>query len=1056
IGMVLESKPLDRRGLIEEAARISLFKSRRRAAQMKLELSQQNLARLDDILHEVDRQLNSLQRQAARARSYYRMRERLRGVLRLKLALEFQRLEGLLDAHEAKLARVRCRESELTDRIRALESELRTLHEGLASREEHLESLRQEQSEVALLLDRARNQKAHLEQQAELVRQRLQALLVEEERLEARGLEATGEQEELQSRQGLLERDISALEQALHQQQTVLEESQAAIAECERHREQLHRRSLVRAGELAEVRNRRAQWSERAVRVAGEMEKRRGEHARLSQEIVSLEERRRSVADQGAQLSRQLEAARNEVASKSQVLALLEQQRGIQELELEKVEGRRASLGHRLASLDEIESRRAHYAEGVQKFLAGNRESRAVRSAGTLAELVEADPQYEPVIESFLNDQLQYIVVEDLDEALKGLHQVKDLNAGRCTFFSLSGLGAARGNGQRLHLQPNGNGVIGYLTDLLRMDGRIKEAFERALPEVASTVVVANLEVALNLATQHPDATYLTLSGETLLPTGLLSGLGDVKRSSGLLSVKREKRNLAEQLEQARADVVECRRRRDELEEQWESCRSEMESLKAEVHRTEVEAARVEQWLAQVASELHREVQARETVDQELRQLQREAEECRQGLDETTRGLAVLEDSGGDPERALEELLQRSTQLRVHHQGLAAGLTEVRSRLAAQAERLKGLSSDQARIAREIQELGARRLRNREESAALEQRLKEAQEASRELVRQIGEEEQRVPSLRAQLEELEATRDRFRHKIRETEDALSSSREELHACVEERSSGDVERARCENDLEHLRRQGLEEFQTELEAIREQVAEQLPAADAARVDEEHEILKNKLQHFGAINMRALEEYQELEGRRQFLAQQQNDLLQSMADTKRAIAEINQRSLERFQEAFQQINLHFQELFKILFGGGECRLRLMDEEDPLESGIDIEAQPPGKRLQNLLLLSGGEKALTAIALLLAIFKFRPSPFCVLDEVDAPLDDTNVQRFTDIVSQMSQQTQFVVITHNKKTMTVVQSLYGITMEEPGVSTVVSVRFQKPEGWETGRMEG
>ena len=218
-------------------------------------------------------------------------------------------------------------------------------------------------------------------------------------------------------------------------------------------------------------------------------------------------------------------------------------------------------------------------------------------------------------------------------------------------------------------------------------------------------------------------------------------------------------------------------------------------------------------------------------------------------------------------------------------------------------------------------------------------------------------------------------------------------------------------------------------------------------DYAEVLQTFETMRERIENFGAVNMRALEEYQELEERYQFLSSQRADIEQSISDTRQAIAEINRRSVEQFQDAFKHIRENFIEVFQILFKGGQCDLRLLDEGDLLESGVDIVAQPPGKRLQNILLLSGGEKALTALALLIAIFRYRPSPFCVLDEVDAPLDDANIIRFTELIAALSKETQFLLITHNKKTMEIAQTLYGVTMEEPGVSKIVSVDFRTHE---------
>jgi chromosome segregation protein len=259
-----------------------------------------------------------------------------------------------------------------------------------------------------------------------------------------------------------------------------------------------------------------------------------------------------------------------------------------------------------------------------------------------------------------------------------------------------------------------------------------------------------------------------------------------------------------------------------------------------------------------------------------------------------------------------------------------------------------------------------------------------------------------------------------------------------------RSNIEIEKTRLENDLDHLERNCMEEFHVPLAQFVADVDEASWQRNYEEVAAAYDELRSRIESFGAINMRALEEYQELDERYQFLNSQRLDIEKSIADTQKAIAEINRRSVEQFQDAFKCIRENFIEVFQILFKGGQCDLRLLDEGDILESGIDIIAQPPGKRLQNVLLLSGGEKALTALALLIAIFRYRPSPFCVLDEVDAPLDDANVNRFTQLVSELSKDTQFIIITHNKKTMEICQTLYGVTMEEPGVSKIIGVDFR------------
>jgi chromosome segregation protein len=357
------------------------------------------------------------------------------------------------------------------------------------------------------------------------------------------------------------------------------------------------------------------------------------------------------------------------------------------------------------------------------------------------------------------------------------------------------------------------------------------------------------------------------------------------------------------------------------------------------------------------------------------------------------------------------------------------------------------MENDLRRLAVEAEELRMRAEAIGEEKQALLVRLERLQNEQEETKARIGRAQEQTQAAEALLAECQQQLAAQREALVQLEEQLRRQRLEREEAMESRGKIEIEKTRLESDLEHVERSCQEEFHMPLAQVTAQIDEESWQRDYEEVVKTHDELRTRIENFGAINMRALEEYQELDERYQFLDSQRTDIDKSITDTQKAIAEINRRSVEQFQEAFQRIRENFIEVFQILFKGGQCDLRLMDDGDVLESGIDIIAQPPGKRLQNVLLLSGGEKALTALALLIAIFRFRPSPFCVLDEVDAPLDDANVDRFTQLIAELSKDTQFLIITHNKKTMEMAQTLYGVTMEEPGISKIVGVDFHSRE---------
>jgi chromosome segregation protein len=366
--------------------------------------------------------------------------------------------------------------------------------------------------------------------------------------------------------------------------------------------------------------------------------------------------------------------------------------------------------------------------------------------------------------------------------------------------------------------------------------------------------------------------------------------------------------------------------------------------------------------------------------------------------------------------------------------------------MATLAERLASAESLAARMAQELQELSARR-------ASLVSQQDSLLQEQEQLSTQTAEHQRQVQSLRAEKQRLEARgiemeKEFEQTRIRSTQvdDALRMARQKLGDFREERSKHEIERARNDSEREHLRQSCIEELNAQPEDLIAEFPALLSGEELRTADSQYHEMKIRIESMGPVNMMALEEYNECEQRFGFLGRERDDLLQSITDTQQAITELDQVCKQKFEQAFAIINSNFATAFHVLFGGGTGEMRLSEPDSSGEPGIDVVAQPPGKRLQNVLLLSGGEKAMTALALLIAIFRYQPSPFCILDEVDAPLDEANVGRFTKLVSEMSASTQFIVVTHNRKTMEMATVLYGVTMQEPGVSKLVSVRWDEP----------
>ncbi len=621
--------------------------------------------------------------------------------------------------------------------------------------------------------------------------------------------------------------------------------------------------------------------------------------------------------------------------------------------------------------------------------------------------------------------------------------------------------------------------------DLLGIRPEIKAVVERAFPEKCAAAVVPDIEAALHLSIENASLIYVTYEGEQVVNGRLIvTGAQAGQKGTSLLGLKREIKELREQTESGAEEEQRMSREMGVAEDRLRIVEEETSALDQRLREHEKSAAARTSNLEGLARDLERAAQHVRVVEAELDQSTAERSELEPRIEELGAQLAAAEASSEAVQRSLDEAGLRFVEMRAGVEELSQQVSAVRASVAARAERLHAARAEVRRTEAEAEELLSRLNRNRLElydshgrTDALTTSLEESAGAA---LRLENDRASLGGLINAGSEELSSARSR----CDELEKMLGELRQMAAAAHDRKGQIEVERARIESEAEHLTKACFSELAMSLDdvvtsvaltnsevkgqtsEVRDEMSDEQSDAeqptpdmtstseltsdfrpltsdiDAARV--RHDELRVKLDEMGPVNMMALEELEESDERFRFLTEQRRDILDSIKMTEEALTEIKRRSRERFRHAFFQINENFQRMFVELFGGGRGEMILIDEDDVLESGIDLIAQPPGKRLQNVLLLSGGEKAMAAIALVLAIFEYRPSPFCILDEVDAPLDEVNVGRFAGKVIEMSSGTQFLVITHNKRTMEAARALYGVTMEEPGVSKLVSVKFE------------
>jgi chromosome segregation protein len=1039
IGLILSSKPADRRALIEEAAGITKYKARRRQTALKLDAAQQNLLRVNDIVHEVEKQLESLKRQAGKARRYRALRDQMHGLERVLYGRRFLELRDQAGSLEERIAVDAEREQIAALSLETEEAQMQARRTSLYEDEGRLEEVRQRLSELTLGVDRHQARSGYCKDQLADTAARAAAARQEADELESRApvLAATLADRRAERDRGLAElseaeRDAAGSDDALHAAAT-------EQARLEAEQESARDAQLDNLSGLATLQNARESVTGSGERAAGEL-------LQLASELEELErERARTIGE------RDLARERGERAS-----ALLEglvRDRDVAQtqagdarqkaLELarqaEALQSESNSLQGRLASLEEIVATHAAFDEGVRALLDPGApfdpERANVAVLGVVADALETDSAHERSVEAFLGDRLQAVIVPDAATALDGIRWLEAGGAGRATFLPLGAHGGGRAYELREAAQrePRARGLV---SDLFRLTGPHAEEVGAALPD---GLVFETLEDALEARPRHPDVPLVTLGGE-VLRGGLLEGGRAVK---GLLAPRREIREIGQRREELEAQLSGLREAEQAEAASEEAAASLARMLEERMHEADKDLVAIRHVLAAATEEHARLERKAVVIATERSQAEQEREAATVRLREIEEALLRAEAGRASASERLASLASALVQARAACETAQARSTETRSRLAALRERAAAVETECRRLDEDEDELRGRIDAAHSRIAELARRREELTTELAEAERLVGE----TLSLRDTVTgEVAVAEDRVRevrNEIESREQALKERRRERETLRDALAELQVAKARNDSDLDHLARECQQTLGHGAAEAALALGDEDKAREMAELLTQVQELRERIDRMGPVNVLAVEQAQELEERHHFLTAQRQDLLDSIAEMDQAIKKIDRTSRERFREAFQVINEHFGQVFKQLFGGGTAGLSLIDEEDILESGIDVMAQPPGKRLQNVMLLSGGEKALTAISLLFAIFQYKPSPFCILDEVDAPLDDANIGRFVRMLEGLKDQTQFVLITHSRRTMEIADQLYGVTMEEPGVSKLVSVRF-------------
>jgi len=1048
IGQILNSKPMDRRAIIEEAAGVTMYKTKRRLAEAKLEASKLNLSRVNDILVEVEKQLASLKRQASKARRYAELREQMRGLLRSVLASKAEHL----DIEAARLENLLREMESVEEREARSVHEIESEQERLSARSYELDGeLRQVQNllgQTALDLDRAENRITFNREQVAQIDMRATRLVVELEQAERQAAELGARMLAQREAASSLREQTAILEAALRQ---TTEQTASSTVEQERLEVRIAELRQLAARMVEESAREQAesvQAEETAARYTAAEEQRGAELRAIETEYAALTEKV-AAAEETFQLAELQARELGQAVHDSQ--SRLGELRVNQNEASQQLEGIRESLSAeraRRASIEQILSDRAYTADAVQKLFAVKLSEEAdssgsgFRAAGLLADYAEVQERYEGAIEQFLREELEYIVVESFDRARAGIALLRNEMGGRATFFvdSLHNVDASAFEADGSLPLPVG--VVARLDRLVEFREPIGLAAKNYLTKLRTAYLVESSAIAEQLANENPHSYYLTLDGSCYHGRIVSGGRAG---EAGPLALKRELRQ--HETEAARLEKISqeqqdaCARLAEEIRDAESSMTSAI-SQHVEAEKSLVGATHM---LEQARSELQRTDAQLSTERQEIGRLKAEGQAARVHAEQSRRQHAEATRSRAAAETESVEAAERLQRMRQDFQGLQERLGANREELATMTERLTTAELAGQKVTEEIAIADERLSSLRLQQKAMYQEKSELESSCGQLSLQAEDLRRDKSRMEEQKAALETEWEGARTRTAQLEESVRGKRQSLEEIRAERSQRQIEKARNDADRDYLRQTCIAELNAQPEDLMAQETQLLIGEDLVSAETNYNEMKARVEAMGPVNMMALEEFQECEQREGFLRRERDDLVAAIENTRLTITELDQVSKQKFEEAFNFINAHFAIAFQSLFGGGHGEMRLSEPDSSGEAGIDIAAQPPGKRLQNILLLSGGEKALTALALLIAVFRYQPSPFCILDEVDAPLDEANVGRFNKMLAEMCAQTQFIVVTHNRKTMEMGSVLYGVTMQEPGVSKLVSVKWEE-----------
>ncbi len=1035
IDEILSNKSEDRRNIFEEAAGIVKYRTRKEESEKKLEHTKLNLLRINDILTEIEANIDPLKQQAEKAKKFLNLREELKnveiGLFIYNIEKYKKDLEKIIEdeeiikencnQEEGKLERIKQLKEELKNQIDEITEKIESMQNIGFESQKQIEQLNSDINLSKARIENNKENKTRFEKEIEETNKKIEELKQEIKQKQAKKDNLKENKEKFEKELKEKQEELNKLTNTLSSKELEIEEYKKQVEQNTDKKYELSTQISTQNANLENLEKRQEQIKQEKSSNISELDSTRIKKDEISKEFYEIESKRNSLISNLEEISKKRDESENKIKNYEENINTLSSEMRIKE--------------SKLKFLIETEKEKEGYIKSVKSLLKDCEQIKELGKGmhGVLANIIEVPKEYETAIEMCLGASLQNIVTETEEDAKKLVEHLRKNNLGRASFLPISAV-----KGKKLDKIKGKDGVIGIASDLIKFDKKYEQVILNLL---GRTVIVDNMDNSIKIAKQNGYSfRIITLEGDVINPSGAITGGSVTKKTVNILGRGREIESLEKEVKNLKVKIEKIEKEKQEYISSTQDILEEASSLEKELQDIEITYATGKQKVIAIDENIQKLESRLQKLKDEFSNIDKQKEEIKIDKTKMQEEIEILTNQSKENTKIITEFAELNKDNQKYIDDLNYDITNLKISVSSFDESESSINEISDMIKQDI-ENNKTSIENKNKQ--IEQILLDninLEKQIEEIKAKIEEIKQDVINSSSKIETLKQERIDKNSKLANKENEITDEFKIIEELKAQIVKLDAKKSKTEEDLNQIINKMWEEY----ELTPNNAGEYQKPENISLVQKKVNNLRTEIRDLGSVNVDSIEEYKTLKERYDFMSEQRLDLENTMSKLRKMIQEMTEIMKEQFKKQFELINKNFGEVFKELFGGGKAELTLSDEENILECGIDITVQPPGKKLQNMMLLSGGEKAFTAIALLFAILKINPAPFCVLDEIEAALDDVNVFRYAEYLKKFAKDTQFLVITHRKGTMEAADTVYGVTMEENGISKLLSMKLK------------